>query len=290
MTQPDASQEQEDTGYVLDAESALEMARLLDQDKVITKGMGGVFPEQEDTDLTGISRILDIACGPGGWVHDVAQQYPHIEVTGIDISKNAINYAKAHALVRKLKNAHFEVMDAIKPLAFPDASFDMVNARLIIAFMAPNQWPLFLAECQRVLRPGGVIRLTEIEWGFTNLPAHETLQAKLNLALQKSGHNYSPTGHNLGITVVMRSLLKRASIQNIQSEAHVIDYSYGMEAHDGLTEDFKFLLELTQPLLFGMKVITPEAFADLSAQVLEEMQSEDFCALWYVLTVWGEKG
>ncbi len=41
------------------------MARLTQQDRLLTKGMGGLFLERED--IAGKDTILDIACGPGGW-------------------------------------------------------------------------------------------------------------------------------------------------------------------------------------------------------------------------------
>ncbi len=289
MTQPNDFQGQAENTYLIDAESALEMARLLDQDRVMTKGMGGVFPEQEDADLPGVTRILDVACGPGGWVNEVAQHYPHIDVTGIDISKNAINYAKAHAQVRKLNNAHFVVMNALKPLDFPDASFDIVNMRTVVGFVPLTQWISYLTECTRVLRSGGILRLTEGEYGFSNKPAHERFMALLNEAQYRAGRSFSPTGHNAGMIAVLRPLLKQSGMQNIQSKAHVIDYSSGMEAYEEGVEDIKFVLELAQPLLFGTKVITPETYAEMHTQVLEEIQAEDFSGVTILLTVWGEK-
>src|SRR5713226_1413469 len=84
-TAADSSKNENESTYVLDAEDAAEMARLLDQDKVINESMGGLFPER--TGLSNIYDVLDIACGPGGWAHEVAHSYPEMEVTGIDISK-----------------------------------------------------------------------------------------------------------------------------------------------------------------------------------------------------------
>lgn len=289
MTQPNDSQGPIENTYLIDAESALEMARLLDQDRVMTKGMGGIFSEQEDTDLPGVAHILDVGCGPGGWVNEVAQHYPHIEVTGIDISKNTINYAKAHAQVRKLNNAHFVVMNALKPLEFPDASFDIVNMRTVVGFVPLTEWVPYLTECKRVLRPGGIMRLTEGEYGFTNKPALEQFMALLNQAQYKARRSLSPTGHNAGMIAMLRPLLKQIDLQNIQSKAHVIDYSFGMEAYEEGIEDIKFAIELVKPLLFGTKVITPEAFAELHMQVLEQIQAEDFSGVTIMLTVWGEK-
>ena len=280
---------QTENTYLLDAESALEMARLLDQDRVITKGMGGVFSEREDTDFADVRRVLDIACGPGGWVHEVAQRYPHIKVTGIDISNKAINYAKAHAQVRKLENAHFAVMNALKPLEFDDDTFDIVNMRTVVGFIPIAQWPAYLTECKRVLRSGGTLRLTEGEFGFTNKPGYETFIAKLNQAQQRAGRSFSPTGHNAGMITMLRSLLEQVGIQDIQSMAHAIDYSYGKEAHEGSVQDIQFALEVVQPLLFTTKTMTPETFVELRAQVLEEIQADDFHGLSILLTVWGEK-
>ena len=56
------SPERENT-YVIDAENAAEMARLMRQEQIVTAGMGGIFPEQSD--LSEIRHVLDLACGPG---------------------------------------------------------------------------------------------------------------------------------------------------------------------------------------------------------------------------------
>src|SRR5579885_3267187 len=90
MTTPEPSRLPEN-GYVLDPESATEMARLLLQDRLINEMVGGLFPERENLD--GIERILDIGCGPGGWALDLARSYPQKEITGIDISQQMLTYA-----------------------------------------------------------------------------------------------------------------------------------------------------------------------------------------------------
>src|ERR1700753_1331797 len=94
---------QPENTYVVDAESSAEMARLMRQEQLITEGMGGLFPE--GIDLSHADRILDIACGPGGWVIETAFTYPHIEVIGVDISHRMITYAQAQANVQGLTNA-----------------------------------------------------------------------------------------------------------------------------------------------------------------------------------------
>ncbi|MBV9232165.1 MAG: class I SAM-dependent methyltransferase, partial [Chloroflexi bacterium] len=141
--------DQSENTYMIDPENSVEMARLMRQDHLVTQGMGGLFPE--GTDLTDVHSILDLACGPGGWVLETAFAHSDIEVVGVDISERMIAYACAQAKVQVLENASFRVMNILKPLDFPDASFDLVNARVISTFMLPDAWPQLIQECIRIL-------------------------------------------------------------------------------------------------------------------------------------------
>src|SRR5690348_6528461 len=96
---------QPENTYVIDAESAAEQARLHDQDTLLTEAMGGPLSEQGEEALRGVRDVLDVACGPGGWVQRVARDYPHMQVTGIDLSPTMIAYAQAMAGVMRLENA-----------------------------------------------------------------------------------------------------------------------------------------------------------------------------------------
>src|SRR5579859_2341727 len=127
-----------EAGYFNDPESGAEMARLLEQDRLITAGMGGLSSERSD--LAGIGRLLDVACGPGGWVLQAARSYPDVEVVGVDISRTMIEYASAQARQQGLDNARFRVMDIRQTLELPDASFDLVNARFL-NFLPASAWP-----------------------------------------------------------------------------------------------------------------------------------------------------
>lgn len=151
---PPSEKPSRDNAYFMDPENSAEMARLINLDRLVTQCMEGLFSEQSPADLADVHRLLDIGCGPGGWVQEVAYAFSKIEAVGIDISHTMIEYAQAQAQVHRLENAHFQVMDATKPLDFPDHSFDLVNARGI-GFFAKAVWPPLLQECRRITRPGG---------------------------------------------------------------------------------------------------------------------------------------
>jgi ubiquinone/menaquinone biosynthesis C-methylase UbiE len=274
-------------GYVFDAENAAEMARLMVQDQVITQAMGGPLPEQ--TDLSGIFHALDIACGPGGWLFDVAARYPHIQAVGIDKSQLMIEYASHLAASQQFSNLRFQVMDATRPLAFPDHTFDLVNARLLVGVLLKEQWPTLLAECFRILKPGGILRLTEAEWGFTTGPIYDTCTRLAFLGGYRSGHSFSPHGRTCGITPVLRPLMQQAGYQVLGQRAHAVDYSAGTAAHQSNMQNLLVSYKLLQPFLLQMQVATQEELDQLHAQLEGELLADDFCAIDYYLTVWGRK-
>jgi SAM-dependent methyltransferase len=257
--------------YVLDAESAIEQARLLDLDTLLNQAMGGPLSEQGEEALQRVHDVLDIACGPGGWVQCVARLYPHMQVTGIDLSPTAIAYAQALAGVMRLPNTHFMVMDATVPLAFPDACFDLVNARL--------------------LRPGGVLRLTEGEWGIVTAAAPATARLfGLGLdALHRAGRSCSPDGRYSAITPMLRRFLRQAGFGDLQCRAYALDHSFGTQAHRGFCENYRLLFKLGQPFLLQQGLAAQEELDALYEQALGEMPAEDFGAILYLLTVWGSK-
>jgi predicted O-methyltransferase YrrM len=283
-TQPDSTENE--NAYFNDPESGAEMARLTDQDRLLTRGMGGLFPELSD--LSNIHRILDIGCGPGGWALDVAFAYPDKEVVGIDISQTMINYARARARVQGLDNASFRVMDATQPLDFPSESFDLVNARTI-GFFPKGVWPKLMQECMRVLRHGGTVRLTESEWGFTNGPATEKLQGMFYKALLATGRSFTQDGRRHGITMMLAGFLRDVGCINIGQMAHVIDFSSGTGAHEGFYNDWKVVYKLSQPFFIGTAVTTQEEVDQAYDQMLVEMMQDDFRGIMYLLTAWGEK-
>jgi ubiquinone/menaquinone biosynthesis C-methylase UbiE len=275
-------------GYVIEAENAAEMARLMLQDQMLTSIMGGPLAEQAD--LSQVYRVLDIACGPGGWLLELVTRYPHIQGLGIDISQLMTEYANNQAAFHGLSNVQFHVMDVTQPLQFSDGTFDIVNARILTGFLSKEHWPVLLSECARITRADGILRLTEAEWGFTNSAALDMLQGMAALALYRAGHSFSPHGRTFGTTNMLRLLMQRAGYHNIQCKAHAVDYSTGAEAHQSNVQNMLVFHKLFQPFLAQMQIATKEELKQLYDQMEKEMQSEDFCAIDYFLTVWGYKG
>src|SRR5690348_7997812 len=90
----------------IDSESAAEMARLMNEHRIVTLGMSGLFPEE--LDRSNILHVLDLGCGPGSWALDVAFEYPDMDVIGIDASRSMVAYARAQRQAQRLKNVRFK--------------------------------------------------------------------------------------------------------------------------------------------------------------------------------------
>jgi len=285
LTSDDSSQKE--STYVIDAESGTEMARLINQERLLTKVMGGVFPERFD--LSHASHILDVGCGPGSWVLEVAFENPKIKVVGIDISRLMIEYARAHAEAQGMDNASFRVMNALEALEFADNSFDVVNTRYINAFMLKTSWPLLMKEILRILRPGGTLLLTECEWSITNSLVFEKMGEMLTRVGTLTGRSFSPDGRHLGITPMLGRFLREAGFVDMQKKAHVLEFSAGTEDYGDTYQDLMAGLKLLEPYLVLAKMTTAEEFDELYQQALTELMLDTFCGVGFMLTVWGKK-
>jgi arsenite methyltransferase len=98
------------------------------------------------------THLLEIACGPGFYACSLAQRYPDIRITGVDLSERLLSRAKDRAYVRKLKNCNFIKANV---LALSE-SFAPVDAIIASRFlMVVGDRPQALQQIFSALRPGG---------------------------------------------------------------------------------------------------------------------------------------
>ncbi len=282
---PDAK---EDNTYLLDTESPAEMARLINQEHLLTQAMNGPLVGLPDPST--FHNVLDLGCGPGGWALSVAFSFPSTEVVGVDISKTMIEYANARARSQHRSNTSFSIMDITKPLDFADDSFDLVNARFLFAVLRREMWPSFVAECMRILRPGGILRLTEpVDIGVTTSPSYQHIMQLWYEASWKAGYGFSADGKTLGVSHMLPSLLRQAGMHTIQFRGHVLEVSMGTEAWIDFYRNAEVGGHQAKPFFVKMGVVTQAEIEELYQQAFVEMSSEDFRGMWHYLSVWGTK-
>ena len=276
--------------FYLLGDSQAEMVRLLEADQLYTKAMGGLLPEQPEQTIAQLHNVLDIGCGPGGWILEMAYANSHLHATGIDISQGMIDYAKALARANGLDNTHFHVANAIDPLGFPDASFDLVNARQIEGVIPATAWPGLLKEMVRVSRRGGIIRITSVEWGgVTNSAAFQMLRVLMIRGTMRTRLNLIPDERWFGAAVILSRYLRDAGCLNIQERPSIMDFSAGTEYYQPINQQWAIVFELVEPFFLATGVTTKSELERLRHQFSIEMLEDSFRGIMYTLTVWGEK-
>ena len=121
-------------------------------------GEGNVDKLVKGLDISG-KRVLDIGCGIGGPAFVLARKYD-AHVTGIDLEPQLIDRATRRAAELGLSGQTEFRTVTLGPFPFPDRSFDVVFTSG--ALTQTEDKPGIVAECFRVLKPGGA--LTCYDW------------------------------------------------------------------------------------------------------------------------------
>lgn len=104
-------------------------------------------------DIQPHDHVLEIGFGPGEGIAEAARQTPQGFIAGIDFSETMLRMAEKRNH-RSIMQEHVELtLGDARELPYADESFDKVFAMNVFHF-----WPKperELAECRRVLKPGG---------------------------------------------------------------------------------------------------------------------------------------
>jgi len=99
-------------------------------------------------------KLLDIACGTGRTLHQLAQAHPAMRLHGVDLSPHYVKIAR-----KRLADVD-EVTLAVEngeQLPWSDATFDIVTSTYLFHELPRNARRNVVREMMRVLRPGGLL-------------------------------------------------------------------------------------------------------------------------------------
>jgi ubiquinone/menaquinone biosynthesis C-methylase UbiE len=132
---------------------------LKDYDQDHFGGLEAVDVLAEKAGIGSASHVLDVCSGMGGPARYLAHRLG-CRVTGLDITKS--RHESAIRLTRMAGLGHlvdFRLGNALD-MPFADASFDVVIGQEAFAHV-PDK-PRLIAECVRVVKPGGIVAFTDI--------------------------------------------------------------------------------------------------------------------------------
>ncbi|GAA5803417.1 hypothetical protein HPULCUR_008897 [Helicostylum pulchrum] len=135
-------------------------------------------------------KVLDVGCGPGTWILEMATEFPHSEFHGIDLRTMFPSTIKP-------QNTHFLQHDFFQGLPYADSSFEFVRMRSMLGFITQKQLLFLLSEIQRVLKPLGYIELLDVEYQIHRPgPICESiLNQQLQSTMQKKGIDFLASHH-----------------------------------------------------------------------------------------------
>ena len=149
-------------------------------DKGINLYMGGALGEENnlmgDTLLAYVREkhpdlkprsILDVGCAIGNSTVVWARAFPKARVHGIDVGAPVLRYA--HARAQTLGVAIDFSQQNAEHTDFADGSFDLVVSHIVLHETSKSALTRVLAECRRLLKPGGLMLHLEIPRGRTDI-------------------------------------------------------------------------------------------------------------------------
>jgi SAM-dependent methyltransferase len=131
-----------------------------------------IFSRAAGIDDPSTCRVLDLGCGAGNNVWFLARE--GFDVTGIDISQSAIDFAKQRLASEGL-SADLRVGDFASLVGIDDNAFDVVIDRGAITCNRRAEIEGTLDEVRRILKPNGVFFSQMISWDHGSRPLGQDL-------------------------------------------------------------------------------------------------------------------
>ncbi len=144
---------------------------------------------RDGTELAPGTRLLEVGCGVGAVLAVLGQEFPGLQLTGLDIESKQLAFARRH-LERAGVEASLVEADALG-LPFPDRSFDHVWMTWFLEHVSDPV--VVLRESGRVLVPGGAITAIEVDYSTCraepSTPALEALFETMVAGMAAAGRS-----------------------------------------------------------------------------------------------------
>jgi ubiquinone/menaquinone biosynthesis C-methylase UbiE len=156
-------------------------------------------------------RILDVGCGPGFYVAELADVVGRSgAIVGVDSSESMLRLGEQRCA--GLENVAFRLGEA-SALPVPDADFDVAFSVQVFEYVADTA--AALSELRRALRPGGRVVIWDVDW------ATVSWQSSDQSRMQRVLHAWDEHLAHPSLPRTLAPQMRAAGFRDVTSEAHV---------------------------------------------------------------------
>ncbi|WP_062343772.1 class I SAM-dependent methyltransferase [Novosphingobium sp. CCH12-A3] len=181
-------------------------------------------------------RILDVGCTVGHNAVPFAEGFPDAEVIAIDTAAASLRYGAARAAGLGVKNIRFVQASGEDLSRFPDNHFDWVQTTMFLHELSAESMPKILAECRRVLKPGGLLLHVEQPQYGPDMPLYE--QFIRDWDAYNNNEPFWSAMHGVDLKAVMEEAGFPMDHQFVTGVRAVPDKSLFPASPDGEEEDY----------------------------------------------------
>lgn len=207
------------------------------------------------------AQILDVGCGTGRWVTEMAQEFPQAQLNGIDLKRPEVEAALLP------HNSRFHAGNVLHGLPFEDSFFDFVHQRLLIFAIPQTRWQQLVNELVRVTRRGGWVELIEVNPFFQHVgPATERVLRLVVQTAQRIGLDPAISQH-------IGTLLSTAGLKRVGTSTQLVPVGkWGGQLGTMAIADILAIAQgMKSPVVAQMQT-TPEEYDNLTMQMVEEVE------------------
>lgn len=228
---------------------------------------------------TQAKRVLDVGCGSGVILAELARRWPGSSLVGIDGSLGRLMHAR-EALAH-YTNASAESCDATN-LHFADDSFDLVYSRFLLEYLAERKRAVH--EMVRVCRPGGEVLLQDLDGQLVwHHPADEPMQSSLERVIEYLGR----IGFDPFVGRKLFQLAQQAGLEDITVQIEPYHQIAGAATNTQLYQ-WQSKLDIARPTI-AKALGSLEAADQMITRFLDFLRRADTLSFSLLFTVRGTK-
>ncbi|CAG8551060.1 3342_t:CDS:2 [Paraglomus brasilianum] len=258
-----------------------EVERLNLQHTFIKHGFNGNFAAPVDQILRSGVRVLDVGCGSGTWILELAEEYPNSHFVGVDMSPVVLRN-------KQPDNVEFITHNVLTGLPFEDNSFDYVFARLLSGGYTRRQWKeIAIPEYTRVTKPTGWVELME---GNIQLKYNSKDNFKdVDLIIKAVIDLLNATDVHSEAAYEIKGFLEEDNrYNNINyKEKHLPVGPMGEKLAEMGIEDCQEIWKLFKPAVVPLLQVSEEEYNAIYESAIQYLKT--FGAKWVFARAWGQK-